>query len=216
MLRTSPESWRAPNELTREGLATSARCRRASRGGAAEPFHPRARRHVVAHGKAGLAVANGASYTAADTASGEGKGHTMDLLGDWNGASATLQTETTSIPCAICDRCSSGPLYRVVESIPLDDEPRSWLLCVDCAAAVWQEVERADLRTPLRVRIAVAIVALHLRPRHYHFWNEQFWEEDDDEAQTRIVKGFIFGLVIFKTLFIVLVIAYIVVAQGAH
>lgn len=150
---------------------------------------------------------------------GEGKGHTLDPfdpLGDWYGATAALQPETTSIRCAICDRRSSGPLYRVVESIPLDDEPRSWLLCVDCAAAVRQEVDRADLRTPLRVRIAVGIVALQRRSRHYHFWNEQFWEEDDDEAQTRIVKWFIFGLVIFKTLFIVLVIAYVVVAQGAH
>jgi hypothetical protein len=167
--------------------------------------------------KAGLAVANGASYIAADTASGEGKGYTMDLLGDWNGATAALQPETTSIHCAICDRRSSGPLYRVVESIPLDDEPHSWLLCADCAAAVRQEVERADLRTQLRVRIAVGIVALQLRARpHYHFWNEQFWEELDDAAETRIMEWFIFGLVIFKTLFIVLVIIYIVVTHGAH
>jgi hypothetical protein len=172
---------------------------------------------VVAHAKAGLAVANGASYTAVDTAPGEGKGHTMDLLGDWNGATAALQSETTSIRCAICDRRSSGPLYRVMESDPPDDEPRSWLLCADCAAAVRQEVERADLRTPLRVRIAVGIAALQRRPRpHYHFWNEQFWEEADDAAQTKVVEWFIFGLVIFKTLFIVLVIAYVVVAHGAH
>ena len=140
----------------------------------------------------------------------------MDPPGDWNGATATLQPEATSIRCAICDRRSSGPLYRVVESIPLDDDPHSWLLCVDCAAAVRQEVERADLGTPLRVRIAVGIVALQRRPRHYHFWNEQFWEQLDDAAETKIVEWFIFGLVIFKTLVIVLVIAYVVVTQGAH
>ncbi|MGO8949738.1 MAG: hypothetical protein ACLQUY_19210 [Ktedonobacterales bacterium] len=169
---------------------------------------------VVAHAKAGLAVANGASYTAADTASGEGRGHTMDLLGDWNGATAALQPETTSIRCAICDRRSSGPMYRVVESDPPDDEPRSWMLCADCANAVRQEVERADLRTPLRVRIAVGIVALQRR-RRPHFWNEQFWEELDDAAENRIMVWFIFGLLIFKTLFFVLVIAY-VVAQAAH
>jgi hypothetical protein len=140
----------------------------------------------------------------------------LDPLRDWSGATATLQPETTSIHCAICDRRSSGPLYRVVENIPLDDGPHSWLLCVDCAAAVQQEVERADLGTPLRVRVAVGIVSLQRRPHHYHFWNPQFWEEDDDEAQTRVVKGFIYGLVIFKTLFIVLVIAYVVLAQSAH
>jgi hypothetical protein len=141
----------------------------------------------------------------------------MELLGDWNGATVTLQPETTSIRCAICGQRSSGPLYRVVESDLSDDEPRSWLLCVDCAAAVRQEVERADLRTPLRVRIAVGIVALQRRPRpHYHFWSEQFWEEADDEAQNRIMARFIFGLVIFKTLFLVFVIAYIVVSHGAH
>ena len=140
----------------------------------------------------------------------------MDLLGDWNGATAALQPETTSIRCAICDRRSSGPLYHVMENIPLDDEPRSWLLCADCAAAVRQEVERADLGTPLRVRIAVGIVALQRRPHHYHFWNKQFWEELDDAAETKIMEWFIFGLVIFKTLVIVLVIAYVVVTQGAH
>ncbi len=141
----------------------------------------------------------------------------MDLLGDWNGATATLQPETTSIRCAICHQRSSGPVYRVVENVPSDDEPRSWMLCADCAAAVRQEVERADLRTPLRVRIAVGIVSLQRRPRpHYHFWNEQFWEELDDAAEAKIMKWFILDLVIFKTLVIVLVIAYVVVTQGAH
>jgi hypothetical protein len=141
----------------------------------------------------------------------------MDPLGDWNGAMVALQSERTLIRCTLCDQRSSGPHYRVVESDPSEDEPRSWLLCVDCAAAVRQEVERADLRTPLRVRIAVGIVALQRRPRpHYHFWNEQFWEEADDDAQNRIMERFIFGLVIFKTLFLVLVIAYIVVSHGAH
>src|SRR5215831_12134851 len=155
MLRAKPESWRALSELTQEGPAMSAK-----------------------------AWLTGASHAAVDMASRKGKGHTLDPLDDWNGATAALQPETTSIRCAICDRRSSGSLYRVMESIPLDDEPRSWLLCVDCADAVRQEVERADLRTPLRVRIAVGIVALQRRPRHYHFWNEEFWEEDDDEAQT--------------------------------
>jgi hypothetical protein len=141
----------------------------------------------------------------------------MDLLGDWNGATVALQPDAAATRCAMCDRRPSGPLYHVVESGPTDDEPRSWLLCVDCAAAVQHEVERADLRTPLRVRIAVGIAALQRRPRtHYHFWNEQFWEDLDDATLNKIMEWFIIGLVIFKTLAVVIVVAYLALAHGAH
>ena len=48
-------------------------------------------------------------------------------------------------------------------------EPRqSWMLCADCDAAVHAELERSPLRSPLRLRIAVGLVAADRSPRAAH------------------------------------------------
>ncbi len=69
--------------------------------------------------------------------------------------------------CAICSsRIWFAPVdLTEPESVP---EPRlSWLLCKACYGAVLAEVRRSPVRSPLRLRIAMGIVASERWPQAY-------------------------------------------------
>jgi hypothetical protein len=67
--------------------------------------------------------------------------------------------------CSICrKRIWSGGL--MLEDPAEAPEPqRSWLLCKGCHAAVLEQLERSPVRTPVRVRVAVGLVAAERWPR---------------------------------------------------
>lgn len=69
--------------------------------------------------------------------------------------------------CSICTirlRASAVPIHEP-EGVP---EPRhSWMLCRDCYQEVVAEVRRSPVRTPLRLRIAVGMVASVRSPDSY-------------------------------------------------
>jgi hypothetical protein len=69
--------------------------------------------------------------------------------------------------CSICNirlRASAVPIIEP-EGVP---EPRhSWTLCRDCYQEVVEEVRRSPVRTALRLRIAVGIVASVRSPDSY-------------------------------------------------
>jgi hypothetical protein len=69
--------------------------------------------------------------------------------------------------CSICNirlRASAVPINEP-EGVP---EPRhSWMLCRDCYQEVVAEVRRSPVRTPLRLRIAVGMVASVRSPDSY-------------------------------------------------
>ena len=71
------------------------------------------------------------------------------------------------IRCAICtSRVWFAPVdITEPESVP---EPRlSWLLCKACYNALLAEVRRSPVRSPLRLRIAIGIVASERWPQSY-------------------------------------------------
>lgn len=64
---------------------------------------------------------------------------------------------------------------------------REWRLCQPCAQAVRREVERAALDTPLRVVVAVALVASDRSPpARSHVWSERCWREVDSATQDKL------------------------------
>ncbi len=69
--------------------------------------------------------------------------------------------------CSICNirlRASAVPIIKS-EDVP---QPRhSWILCRDCYQEVVAEVRRSPVRTPLRLRIAVGMVASSRSPDSY-------------------------------------------------
>ena len=72
-----------------------------------------------------------------------------------------------AIRCAIC---TSRVWFAPVDITEPEDvpEPRlSWLLCKACYSALLAEVRRSPVRSPLRLRIAMGIVASERWPQAY-------------------------------------------------
>jgi hypothetical protein len=66
--------------------------------------------------------------------------------------------------CSICAR-KLGQTLRFIEETNETPEPRqSWLLCADCDDAVHDQIERAPIRSPMRIRVAVGMVAAERTP----------------------------------------------------
>ncbi len=69
--------------------------------------------------------------------------------------------------CSVCNnRIWFGPIsLREPEGVP---EPRlSWILCKECHGAVVDAVRQSPVRSPLRLRIAMGIVAAERWPNAY-------------------------------------------------
>ena len=76
--------------------------------------------------------------------------------------------------CSICNnRIWFSPIrIREPEGVP---PPRlSWVLCKECHGDLLDEVRRSPIRTPLRLRIAVGIVAAERWPHGYPTRVQQF------------------------------------------
>jgi hypothetical protein len=69
--------------------------------------------------------------------------------------------------CSICNnRIWFSPIrIREPEDVP---QPRlAWVLCKECHGALLDEVRRSPIRTPLRLRIAMGVVAAERWPHGY-------------------------------------------------
>lgn len=93
--------------------------------------------------------------------------------------------------CSICERKLEQTAYYLTES---DDAPapqQAWLLCATCNTAVQMELARADLRSPVRTRVAVGLVGSVRSPAHRaKWWQERYWEELDDHGWNRLIWWF--------------------------
>lgn len=66
--------------------------------------------------------------------------------------------------CDICEVRTGRDVAFLDETGDVPEPRRSWLLCADCNAAVNAELARSPVATPLRVRVAVGIVAADRSP----------------------------------------------------
>lgn len=108
--------------------------------------------------------------------------------------------------CAICGRQPAASTVSAPTTEHPDDihvAQQRWHLCAPCAEEVWREVDRAALDTPLRIPIAVALVASARSPlAHPPIWTARYWERLDAAAEDRwmtraITLFFLWPIVIF-------------------
>lgn len=66
--------------------------------------------------------------------------------------------------CAICERRLGATLAYLEETGDVPAPRRSWLLCRGCDAAVHEQLDRSPVRSPLRLRVAVGVVAAERTP----------------------------------------------------
>ena len=108
--------------------------------------------------------------------------------------------------CSICNnRIWFSPIrIREPEGVP---QPRlAWVLCKECHGALLDEIRRSPIRTPLRLRIAIGIVAAERWP-HGHPTKTQQAASD-----RRLILFIAISLIVVMLLHLVL----IVMIAGFH
>ncbi len=81
-------------------------------------------------------------------------------------ASTSLGEQPVPLRCSICrKRIWIGKALSLEEPAEAPEPQQSWRLCKGCHAAVLTELERSPLHSPVRVRVAVGIVASERWPR---------------------------------------------------
>ena len=66
--------------------------------------------------------------------------------------------------CSICRRRLGDAVAYLEETGDQPDQLQSWLLCEDCNDAVKQQMAQAPIRSPMRLRVAVALVSTERTP----------------------------------------------------
>lgn len=108
--------------------------------------------------------------------------------------------------CSICNNRIWFSPTRIQEPQGVPEPRLAWLLCKECHGALLDEVRRSPIRTPLRLRIAVGIIAAERWPHGYPTKNQQ-------AANDRHLVLFIaISLIVVMLLHLVL----IVIIAGLH
>jgi hypothetical protein len=125
----------------------------------------------------------------------------MDLTRSWSPYGAEIERTGALGTCAICLRRTAGDMFMLRECLDLAVPRQAWLLCWACFAAVIAELERSMLRTPLRIRIAVGMVAAERSPRsRYPPGDARFWEQFSQRQVDALVACFVLFLFIMPSL----------------
>jgi hypothetical protein len=107
--------------------------------------------------------------------------------------------------CTICERRPAATLLHAAtpvlhlgadEFLETPLSRHAWMVCTQCAGAVQQEMVRAGLRSPLRLYIAIAIVASERSPAaHPRVWNARYGQDADARTHDRWMMRLIMFLV---------------------
>jgi hypothetical protein len=109
------------------------------------------------------------------------------------------------VHCAICARRLRGTVIHLEEDPPVSGAGQSWLLCWACASAVGAELDRSPLRSLLRTRVAVAIVASERSPlAHPKPWSAEYWDHLSDAQWNRLVVIWIWLMIFLPPIVFVL------------
>jgi hypothetical protein len=132
------------------------------------------------------------------------------LAGWWAGPGKVRD----AVRCSICRQRVGADCVRLQESADLPEPRRSWILCVPCHHAVQDTLDRSPVRTPMRMRIAVGVVASERAPRdRLHFWEDGYWDRMGDHALDRALI-WVFGVAfVVHALAFAAIAAYIAIAH---
>jgi hypothetical protein len=135
----------------------------------------------------------------------------MDLTTSWNCPGVDIQTVSATQRCEVCTKHTANRMFVLHEHLELAASPlasRTWRLCEGCAAAVVTEMQRTALYTPLRVRIAVGMVAAERRPpRRLMVLSKDFWEQLPGQQMDRLIVGLALCMFVMPPLLFLLVVA---------
>ena len=122
-----------------------------------------------------------------------------------SGRESTRRTrKRTNERCSICTNRVWFDAVPLIEPEGVPEPRASWVLCQDCYAALIVEMRRSPVRSLLRLRIAIAIVASERWP---HSYSPDHTSASDRRWILFIAWGFVIAMLIHLAL--IVMIAYI-------
>lgn len=79
-------------------------------------------------------------------------------------ATEATRVEVAALRCDICRRRLGQTIHYAEETGDVPEPRRSWVLCGECNDAVHDQMERSPVRSSLRLRVAVGLVATERTP----------------------------------------------------
>jgi hypothetical protein len=110
----------------------------------------------------------------------------------------------TVIRCSICKRRAWMNITHVEEPPGVPEPRQSWMLCRRCNAALLSEMERSPVLSPLRLRIAMGLVAAERSPDAYAPTRRPF-----DDRTWILVMAWGFGIAMLLHLVLIVMIAVV-------
>ncbi len=108
------------------------------------------------------------------------------------------------IRCSICRRRAWMKITRVEEPLGVPEPRQAWMLCNRCNAALLVEMERSPVLSPLRLRIAMGLVAAERSPDAYAPTRRPF-----DDRTWILVMAWGFGIAMLLHLILIVMIAFV-------
>ena len=93
-----------------------------------------------------------------------GKGEPVVVVGRENSRKAKKRTNEH---CSICTNRIRYDAVHLMEPEGVPEPRRSWVLCQECYQVLLVEMRKSPIRTPLRLRIAMGLVASERWPQSY-------------------------------------------------
>ena len=108
----------------------------------------------------------------------------------------TGQSGYRPIRCSICTHFILFHSIALKEPIDAPEPRHEWFLCITCHEALLVEMRRSALRSPIRLRIAVGLVAAERSPNSYKV-NTPTREQREFDRQ---FAWFVWAIVLFGLL----------------
>jgi hypothetical protein len=109
-----------------------------------------------------------------------------------------------SVRCSICERRIWLNATRLIEPVGVPEPRQSWTLCKRCHESLLAEMRRSPVRSPLRLRIAMGIVAADRSPYTYAPTHKPF-----SDRTWIIVMAWGFGIAMLLHLVLIVMLAFV-------
>ncbi len=109
-----------------------------------------------------------------------------------------------SVRCSICTRRTWPNATHLVEPLGVPEPRQSWTLCKRCSDLLLIEMERSPVLSPLRLRIAMGIVASERSPYVYAPTHKPL-----SDRNWIVIIAWLFGIAMLLHLVLVVMLAYV-------
>src|SRR5579859_6749646 len=110
------------------------------------------------------------------------------------------------IRCSICTSFTWFHPIAIKEPLEAPELPREWVLCKPCHEALHVEMRRSSIRSPVRLRIAMGLVAAERSPKAYNLSTDM----REQRAFQREFAWFTWLLIFFALLHLVIFVILLV------